>query len=1025
MMESHGTRHIKHLEQQLIRLERDVCAAGFSADTFQPLRRELEEMQAHCDRDARSIRRFKLMAEALNDWVWEVDADGVYTFVSRKVRDVLGYDPAEMLGRTPFDFMPPEEAERVRVLFGEFFAQQKPFRDLENINRHKEGHLATMATSATPVFDDEGNFAGYVGADRNISELQCLSTTLDKTLEDKAELARRMNLAVDAAGIGIWDLDLQKNQLVWDEWMYRLYGVDSQEFSGAYDAWQKGLHPDDRQVAVTAVEEAIAGVRPFDTDFRVVTPSGEVRHLKAFARISHDGSGKAVRMTGVNYDITAQKNAELELNRQSERLEKIYNGITDAILIADSETRTIVHCNHVAELLLERECSALCSMRFDSIHPEDLLPELIPAFQRQSDGAQRVVETEVLTASGKRIPVSILASKVEYAGRPALMGVFRDISESKEAERLMALANRQLAAMNQQLQASEQQLMAANQQLQASEQQLMAANQQLMATETDLRSKNELQSLLAGVSMLLMNPDSVQLDAVIEEALSRIGGFAGADRCYVFLISDDGEVVSNTHEWCAGGIESQKDNLQGIASDAVPWWMERHRQMQPVFIPLVSRLPEEANAERELLERQNIKSLLALPMSDGTGLKGFLGLDWVRGKVSTIRAIDIPLLQLGGDLIFSALRRNVLSKELLGREMRYRAMYESVQDVYVIVDLASGLIEEVSPSIRQFGYESGEVRNVPLESLYPYPEELQQLHRELLEKDSLRDYEIHFRRKDGSIATVSLAISLQEFPGGGLKAVSSLRDITLRKEHEIQIRENLRLKNDFISSVSHELRTPLFSILGFSSTLLKQSEVLDLETRNEFVSIIHDESVRLSALIEDLLTISRIESGKKKYKPQRLNPAIVFSGVVDVLGRQAVEKRIELVESYPADQLFIEFDRDSLKQVLMNLLGNAIKFTPEGGRVEARIMADGSEARIEVEDNGIGIDDSEHEKIFEKFYRVEHDSIIVEGTGLGLAIVRQIVEVQQGRIEVSSQVGRGSTFVLRVPLAADGRVREA
>ena len=1135
------------LRQRLDELE----LSGIGPDALVPVReamelsvRKYDTLSRELEDGRNSSRRLRTMAETLNDWVWEVDACGNYTYVSDMVRNFLGYEPEEMIGRSPFEFMIPEEVERVGGIFAGYLEGRQSFRNLENINRHKDSRLVTLETSGIPFYESDGKFAGYLGADRDITERKKIEDDLRRTLLANEELSRRMMLAVDAAGIGIWELDLTNNFLVWDKWMYRIYGIDQNSFSMTYEAWWNGLHPDDRERAVAKSEAAFAGEKAIDTDFRVIHPSGEIRHIKNNAVVTRDENGRPVRITGINYDITGrtlaeqtivsqkeqlegiiegtragtwqwnvqtgevvfnerwgeivgysleelmphtidtwgklihpddleesmrlieryfsgelpyyeftcrmrrkdgswvwildrgkvikwckdgkpllmsgthqeiteQKELEQELARKVNQLDALYNGISDAIFIADVETRKIMACNHVAEKMMEADSAVLQERTIESLHPVDVLDDNMQAFQRLAAGLQRVVESELLSASGRRIPVSVLASKVEYKGRPCLMGVFRDITESKDFEA-------RLMASNQQLQASEQQLMASNQQLLAGQQQLLASNRQLQITEQRLKAKQLLQELLTEISILLMKPNAAHPDETIEQALGMIGSLEGADRCYIFQFSDGLRTVSNTHEWCREGIQAQKDTLQDLPSDIMPWWMQHLRRMEPVFVPKLADLPLEASAEKELLEMQGIQSLLVLPIADGNVLRGFLGLDWVTQPVSSIQENQIPLLQLGGDLIFSALNRAVASMRILERETKYRLIFESIQDLYVEIDVASGAVFEVSPSIRQLGYTREEVLHAPVMKFYKYPEELEQLFRELRVRHSLQDYEVHILRKDGSVATMSLSISLQQDrPDHPLKVVSTMRDISLRKEHELQIRESMRLKNDFIASVSHELRTPLFSILGFSSTLLKQDAVLDCKTRNEFVSIIHDESVRLSSLIEDLLSISRIESGKMNYKLHRFNPVGVVSAVVDVLRKQAFDKQIELVEEYPARALFIDFDQDSLKQVMMNLLGNALKFTLGGGKVFTRVCVEGETIRIEVEDTGIGIATDEIEKIFEKFYRSEHHGINVDGTGLGLAIVKEIVETQGGKVEGRSKINKGSVFSVLLSLAAE------
>ncbi|ABB24217.1 PAS domain S-box protein [Pelodictyon luteolum] len=882
-----------------------------------------------------------------------------------------------------------------------------------------------------------------------------MARDLERLDNENRELSSRMRAAVDGAGIGIWEYDIAGSLLVWDDWMYRLYGIEPDRFSGAYEAWVNGLHPDDMERAAREADEAMTGGKPFDTEFRVVHPSGDVHHIKASAVVQYDEAGVPLKMIGINYDITERRQLEDELAAKAAQLHALYEGIPDALLVADIDTKQIVQCNSAAEAMMEVDRTVLLHRSIHSIHPPDVLEAQLCAFERQAKGELRVIESEVLTASGKRIPVSVTAAQVVVNDKPCLIGAFRDITESKEAEQAIRLANQQLQASeqqlmaanqqlqaseqqlmaanqqlqaseqqlmaaNQQLQASEQQLMVANQQLQASEQQLMAANQQLMASEQQLMAKLGVQGLLANISTYLMTPVGEVLDESIEHVLGLVGSFTKADRCFIFQFTDDGLVVSNTYEWCAAGVAAEKHGLQQLAVDEFPWWMERIKRHEPIFIPDVSALPVEAKVEKEHLERQGIRSLVAVPVSTAGFSGGFLGLDWVNSSVLNLHEDHIPLLQLASDLIFGSLNREKSAQQIWEREAKYRAIFESIQDVYAEVNLATGTIEEISPSISSFGYTRDEILHRQSLDYYVNPEERDRLISALADMGSLRDFEAHFLTKSGEPITVSLAISLiKGVPDGLMKIVGTMRDISERKKHECQIQENIRLKNDFISSVSHELRTPLFSILGFSSTLLKESGSLDPATRLEFTSIIHDESVRLSSLIEDILTISRIDSGKAKYSRQIFDPVKPVSAVVAILRRQAEEKGIELVEEKPDREHRVVFDQDSLKQVMMNLLGNALKFTPKGGRVKVSISGAEEMVSITVDDTGIGIAASDHEKIFDRFYRSVPSAFQIEGTGLGLAIVKDIVEMQGGSIGVQSELDRGSQFTVLLKRAED------
>jgi len=258
--------------------------------------------------------------------------------------------------------------------------------------------------------------------------------------------------------------------------------------------------------------------------------------------------------------------------------------------------------------------------------------------------------------------------------------------------------------------------------------------------------------------------------------------------------------------------------------------------------------------------------------------------------------------------------------------------------------------------------------------------------------------------------------SIKLLTGGEEKdqgVITILRDVT--KEIEID-----RMKSDFVSSVSHELRTPLTSIKGFTSTMLKKSDAIGPEKSKEFLSIILQETGRLETLIRDLLEISVLESGQISLNIELVNLEDIFSGVMAVAGPMAEGKKIQLTttNNFRGE---LSADKDKLQTAILNLVTNAIKFTPENGRVILSSAKAEGKAVIVVEDTGLGIPRRDLDNVFNRFFRVHRPGTEIQGTGLGLSIVKEIVELHGGKMEVQSQIQTeveqgGSEFSLFLPL---------
>ena len=245
--------------------------------------------------------------------------------------------------------------------------------------------------------------------------------------------------------------------------------------------------------------------------------------------------------------------------------------------------------------------------------------------------------------------------------------------------------------------------------------------------------------------------------------------------------------------------------------------------------------------------------------------------------------------------------------------------------------------------------------------------------------------------------------------------VTIMRDIT--KEKEIS-----EMKSDFVSQASHELRTPLSSINAYIEMLL-DSEAQDEKSRQEFYQIIKTEADRVTRMIDNMLNISRIEAGIVTVDKVSVDFGKLAREVLETLKAQAGTKDIKLIDKTGPLIYSAEADRDMMYQVLVNLVSNAIKYTPEGGRVTVSVEHDdqSESMMMTVADTGLGIPPDALDKLFEKFYRIENYKRIVQGTGLGLNLVKHIVEtVHQGAVGVSSEVGMGSKFWFRIPYEFQG-----
>lgn len=240
-------------------------------------------------------------------------------------------------------------------------------------------------------------------------------------------------------------------------------------------------------------------------------------------------------------------------------------------------------------------------------------------------------------------------------------------------------------------------------------------------------------------------------------------------------------------------------------------------------------------------------------------------------------------------------------------------------------------------------------------------------------------------------------------------------------EDATELKKLESMRSQFVANVSHELKTPLTSIKGYSETL---RDVDDPVLKNKFLDIIDVESDRLQRLIEDILSLSSIENNEEVYF-DIVDSVTVALDACRLLEKQARDRMVELSLTAKGKPLFIG-DNDRYKQMIINLVDNAIKYTPNGGKVKVRIDTSNDIINISISDNGVGIPESHIPRLFERFYRVSKSRDRAKGgTGLGLAIVKHIVMAFNGNIDVESKLGRGTVFTITIPRYIDSEQKES
>jgi len=356
-----------------------------------------------------------------------------------------------------------------------------------------------------------------------------------------------------------------------------------------------------------------------------------------------------------------------------------------------------------------------------------------------------------------------------------------------------------------------------------------------------------------------------------------------------------------------------------------------------------------------------------------------------------------------------------LQVQLLKRQKRNtEAIIYSISDAVIVADASDRLLMANEPAGVLFGFDLKQATLQPLEELVNKNELVKLIANSRNSRARHIKHELAFNSAGNPLVYNCTISCIYDDDDEVCGTVAVLHDITREKEIS-------RMKNDFVNHVSHELKTPIASITAYSEMLV-DGEANDEKTRNEFYSIIQSQAQRLNRLIEDILNISRIESGLIKVNKESLSTALIVRDAVQMIKSYAAEKDITVEDQTAIVFDQVSADKDMISQVVINLLSNAVKYTPNGGKITVNSEVDESEdvVRVTITDTGVGIPSDELPKVFDKFYRVNANNKCAKGTGLGLNLVKQIIEkVHNGRVFVTSEAGKGSDFGFELPLISE------
>jgi len=498
------------------------------------------------------------------------------------------------------------------------------------------------------------------------------------------------------------------------------------------------------------------------------------------------------------------------------------------------------------------------------------------------------------------------------------------------------------------------------------------------------------------------------LDEILAGALQTTLEVIGEDSGEIFLLDEEtGDLILHTH---AGLSDSF------VAAEAVvpAGQCVCGRAVQSGEIALVADITAHPARSRAACLREGFHSCVRLPLLARGQVLGLLNIQSRNQREFT--QADVDLLTAVGNQIGIAIANAQLIDDAERRRATLDSVMNSLVDGLILLDKRDRIVyvnpraQEILdlPVLEGAGHTLDDLDRAIGARVARPRRTLGQLRAALADPQSTPSVELALTAPAPRTVQARF-FSIHEAGGGSLGLGILIRDITREKELD-------EMKSQLLSTVSHELRTPLASIKGFATTLLRDDVEWDDASRREFLSIIDQESDRLGELIGNLLDMSRIEAGTLRIEPEPadLRPIIQATAAEFRMLSRAHDIEVDLPTALPA----VLADPRRARQVLRNLVENAVKYSPDGGPITITARVTSGEVQTSVADRGIGIEESQLAHIFDRFYQVDSASTRkVGGSGLGLSICQAIIEAHRGKLWVESRPGLGSTFHFTLPLA--------
>jgi PAS domain S-box-containing protein len=1031
-----GNNRFVEIETILINYENEPAVMNITRDVTE--RKQIEETSRKAQENLSTI------LEAIPDLLFEVGIEGKIYYYQAHRQDLLAVAPDEIIGKYFKDIMPADVSEICFSALKE--ADEKGWSIGKQYSLQLPHGKHWFELSVSPIHDNSLANKRFIILARDINE---------RKLAEEKLLASEylLNQTQHIAHLGSYFLDFTTGIWTSSETLNSIFGINATT-EKTIELWVSLLHPEWKSVMTDYLYKEVIGNRTnFNKEYKIVTfDTKEERWVQGMGEITFNEEGQPLHLIGSIQNITERKIAENELQENKDNLQSVFDSVSEAIYVLD-ESGTFIDVNKGAENMYQYSREELIGKNPESVSApgHNNIDEVKRIMQSVfSNGIPIAFEFWAVRKNGEIFPKDVVANKGKYKGKDVVIVTARDISNRKKNEKAIKKTQEKLNNI------------------------FNLANSGIILADLagNFLEFNNWWLRMTGYSheefsqmkkFVITHPDDVEKSKMWYDKI--ISGEIDKYQIEKRYLRKDGSTF-----WGESSISAIKDkdnkitNTIGIVSDITERKLaeEALRESEAKYRGLVENSPDGiVTYVHDKITYANSEALRIVRANSYDQIIGKSVLEFVHPESkesitqrmkevlmddNATQIVEEKLITLSGEPVYVELKAiptlyehqnavQVIIHDITERKRtqdKIKQLSQAVEQspVAIVITNTRGIIEYVNPKfIETTGYPLEEIiGNNPriLKSGYTTATEYKHLW-QTLASGSEWFGEFHNKKKDGTLYWESASISpILNTQGIITHYIAIKEDITERKIIEQQLilakekaEESDRLKLAFLANMSHEIRTPMNGILGFTELLKEQN--LSVDVQQEYIKIIEKSGKRMLNIINDIINISKVESGQIEITPSETNVNEQFEYLLTFFTPEAAHKNISLylTKELSSKNTFIKTDREKLYAILTNLIKNAIKFTNEGS-IEFGCVKKGNSLEFFVKDSGLGISDSQKKIIFERF-RQANDIISRshEGSGLGLAISKAYVEMQGGEIWVESEEGIGSTFYFTLPFHSE------